>query len=80
MTPTMTDPKTHQTGGTHYLNLDEVRLELSLPVGFEGNKITEWSERIIIGNIPNNPAEFEIKENNPNATASVEVVVKTGTL
>lgn len=59
--------------------LKEVRFELSLPIGFDNKKITEWGERLILGSIPNNPADFTIRKDEPNAPATVEVAPKTGT-
>ena len=59
--------------------LNEVRFELSLPTGFNNKKITEWGVRLILGSIPNNPADFTIRKDKPNAPASVEVAPKTGT-
>jgi GR25 family glycosyltransferase involved in LPS biosynthesis len=59
--------------------LNEVRFELSLPTGFDNKKITEWSVRLIVGSIPNNPADFTIRKDEPNAPATVEVEPKTGT-
>jgi len=64
----------------HYdKKLDEVRYELSLPTGFSKKKITAWGERLILGSIPNNPTGFTIREDVPNAPATVEVQPKTGT-
>lgn len=59
--------------------LNEVRFELSLPTGFDNKKITEWGVRLILGSIPNNPADFTIRKDEPNAPAMVEVEPKTGT-
>lgn len=59
--------------------LNEVRFELSLPTGFDNKKITEWGIRLILGSIPNNPADFTIRKDEPNAPATVEVAPKTGT-
>ena len=59
--------------------LNEVRFELSLPTGFDNKKITEWGVRLILGCIPNNPADFTIRKDEPNAPAMVEVEPKTGT-
>lgn len=59
--------------------LKEVRFELSLPTGFDKKKITEWGERLILGSIPNNPMDFTIRKDEPNAPATVEVEPKTGT-
>ena len=59
--------------------LNEVRFELSLPTGFDNKKITEWGVRLILGSIPNNPADFTIRKDEPNAPAAVEVEPKTGT-
>jgi len=59
--------------------LKEVRFELSLPTGFDNKKITEWGERLILGSIPNNPTDFTIRKDEPNAPATVEVEPKTGT-
>lgn len=59
--------------------LNEVRFELSLPTGFDKKKITEWGVRLILGGIPNNPADFTIRKDEPNAPAAVEVEPKTGT-
>lgn len=58
--------------------LNEVRFELSLPTGFDNKKITEWGERLILGSIPNNPADFTIQKDEPNAPATVNVEPKTG--
>lgn len=64
----------------HYdKGLNEVRFELSLPTGFGNKKITEWGVRLILGSIPNNPADFTIREDEPNAPATVGVEPKTGT-
>lgn len=64
----------------HYdKTLNEVRFELSFPTGFDKKKITEWGERLILGSIPNNPTEFTIRTDEPNAPATVEVEPKTGT-
>lgn len=64
----------------HYdKTLNEVRFELSLPTGFDKKKITEWGERLILGSIPNNPMDFTIRKDEPNAPATVEVEPKTGT-
>lgn len=59
--------------------LNEVRFELSLPTGFDNKKITDWGVRLILGSIPNNPADFTIRKDQPNAPATVEVELKTGT-
>ncbi|MBV5292855.1 MAG: hypothetical protein JZU58_10950 [Curvibacter lanceolatus] len=59
--------------------LNEVRFELSLPTGFDNKKITEWGVRLILGSIHNNPANFTIRKDEPNAPATVEVEPKTGT-
>lgn len=59
--------------------LNEVRFELSLPTGFSNKKITEWGVRLILGSIPNNPADFTIRKDVPNEPATVEVEPKTGT-
>lgn len=58
--------------------LKEVRYELSLPTGFRNKKITEWGERIIMRNIPNNLTDFAIFKDEPNTPASVEVKPKAG--
>lgn len=64
----------------HYdQNLKEVRYELSLPTDFTKKKISVWDERLILGSIPNNAADFTIREDVPNAPATVEVQPKTGT-
>ena len=64
----------------HYdQNLKEVRYELSLPTDFTKKKISVWGERLILGSIPNNPTDFTIREDIPNAPATVEVQPKTGT-
>lgn len=59
--------------------LNEVRFELSLPTGFGNKKIIEWGVRLLLGGIPNNPADFTIRKDEPNAPATVEVEPKTGT-
>lgn len=59
--------------------LNEVRFELSLPIGFNKKKITEWGVRLILGSIPNNPADFTIRKDVPNEPATVEVEPKIGT-
>ncbi|WP_043350120.1 hypothetical protein [Cupriavidus basilensis] len=59
--------------------LNEVRFELSYPTGFGKKKIIEWGERLILGGIPNNPADFTVRKDAPNAPATVEVEPKTGT-
>ncbi|MEG1767205.1 MAG: hypothetical protein RR311_01955 [Comamonas sp.] len=64
----------------HYdKGLNEVRFELSLPTSFDKKKITEWGVRLILGSIPNSPAHFTIRRDEPNAPATVEVEPKTGT-
>lgn len=64
----------------HYdKELKEVRYELSLPTDFSNKKITGWGERLIMGSIPNSPADFTIREDIPNAPATVEVQPKIGT-
>ncbi|UXC17341.1 hypothetical protein [Comamonas squillarum] len=64
----------------HYdKNLKEVRYELSLPTDFSKKKITGWGERLILGSIPNSPTDFTIREDVPNAPATVDVKPKTGT-
>lgn len=64
----------------HYdQTLKEVRYELSLPMDFNKRKISVWEERLILGSIPNNPTGFTIREDVPNAPATVEVQPKTGT-
>lgn len=60
-------------------NSKEVRYELSLPTDFSKKKITGWGERIILGTIPNDPAGFTIRQDEPNAPATVQVEPKTGT-
>ncbi len=65
----------------HYdKTLNEVRFELSYPTAFDKKRITMWGERLILGNIPNNPADFIIGKDTPNAPATVEVEPKVGTL
>jgi hypothetical protein len=65
----------------HYdKKLNEVRFELSYPTGFDNKKITTWGERIILGSIPNNPKDFPIRKDTPNAPATVDVEPKSGTL
>lgn len=59
--------------------LNEVRFELSLPTGFGKKKITEWGIRLILGSTPNNPTDFTIRKDKPNAPATVDVELKTGT-
>ena len=64
----------------HYdKKLNEVRFELSYPTEFDKNKIIAWGERLILGSIPNNPSNFTIHKDAPNAPVSVEVEPKTGT-
>lgn len=64
----------------HYdKTLKEVRYELSYPTDFSKKKITGWGERLILGSIPNNPIDFTIRTETPNAPATVEVQPKTGT-
>ena len=58
--------------------LNEVRFELSYPTGFDKKKITTIGERLIFGSMPNNPADFTIKKDLPNAPAAVEVEPKSG--
>lgn len=58
----------------------EVRFELSLPTNFSRRKITRWGERLILGGVPNNPNDFTVREDKPNAPVTVDVVPKTGTL
>lgn len=60
-------------------NLKDVRYELSLPTDFSKKKITGWGERLILGSIPNNPTNFTIRTDVPNAPVTVEVQPKTGT-
>lgn len=63
----------------HYDKIaNAVRYELSLPIGFSKKKITEWGARIILGIIPNDPSEFIIRQDEPNAPATVEVEPRTG--
>lgn len=57
----------------------EVRLELSLPTEFFRRKITRWGERLSLGSISNNPGDFTIRKDEPNAPATVDVAPKTGT-
>jgi len=65
----------------HYdTGLNEVRFELSLPTGFDKKKITAWGIRLILGSLPNHPADFTIHEDAPAAPAMVDVKIKTGTL
>ena len=59
--------------------LNEVRFEISLPTGFSKKKITQWGIRLLLGSIPNSPAEFTIRKDAPNAPATVVVEPKTGT-
>lgn len=59
--------------------LKEVRFELSYPTGFSKKKITNWGERLILGSIPNSSTEFAIRNDAPNAPATVEVEPKSGT-
>lgn len=59
--------------------MHEVRFELSLPTGFNNRKITDWGLRLILGSISNNPADFTIYQDEPNAPAMVEVEPRTGT-
>ncbi len=59
--------------------LNEVRFELSLPTGFGNKKITAWGVRLILGSIPNNPADFTIRKDVPNEPVTVDVEPKTGT-
>lgn len=59
--------------------LKEVRYELSLPTDFNKKKISVWDERLILSSIPNNPTDFTIRKDVPNAPATVEVQPKTGT-
>lgn len=59
--------------------LNEVRFELSLPTGFDKKKITAWGVRLILGSMPNNPDDFTIRKDEPNAPATVKVEPKTGT-
>lgn len=66
-------------GDVRLQELHSVRYELSLPTGFDNKKITEWGVRLILGSIPNNPAEFTIRKDAPNAPATVEVEPKIGT-
>lgn len=64
----------------HYDKIaNEVRFELSYPTGFSRKKITELGERIIVGSIPNNPQDFTVISDEPNAPPAVDVVPKTGT-
>jgi hypothetical protein len=63
----------------HYdKGLNEVRFELSLPTGFNKKKITRWGERLILGSISNNPAEFTIRKDEPNVPVTVDVEPKPG--
>lgn len=64
----------------HYdRKLNEVRYELSYPIGFNGKKITVWGERLILGSIPNKPQDYVGDKLKPIAPATVEVEPKTGT-
>lgn len=64
----------------HYdKGLKEVRYELSFPTSFNKKRITEWGERLILKSIPNNPDDFIVRKEKPNAPATVEVEPKTGT-
>lgn len=56
--------------------LKEVRFELSYPIEFNKKKIIKWGERLILGSIPNNPMDFAIRKETPNAPATVEVAPK----
>lgn len=58
--------------------LHEVRYELSFPIGFNKKRITEWGERLILGSIPNNPADFNVHKDEPNSPATVQVEPKSG--
>lgn len=59
---------------------NEVRFELAYPTGFGKKKIEEWGERLILGSIPNQPADFVVQgDDAPNAPATVDVEPKTGT-
>jgi hypothetical protein len=58
---------------------NEVRFELSYPTEFGKRKITGWGERLVLNSIPNNPTEFTIRRDPPNAPPSVDVEPKTGT-
>ncbi|ALJ29442.1 hypothetical protein AOT14_30950 [Stenotrophomonas acidaminiphila] len=58
--------------------LKQVRFELSLPTGFSKKKITDWGERLVFGAIPNDPATFVIRKDEPIEPATVDVVPKMG--
>jgi len=63
----------------HYDKMkNEVRFELSFPIGFHKKKITNWGERLILGSIPNNTNDFKILQDESNIPPSVEVEPKTG--
>jgi hypothetical protein len=59
--------------------LNEVRFELSYPIEFDKKKIIKWGERLILGSIPNNPTNFTIHKDTPNAPVNVDVEPKSGT-
>jgi hypothetical protein len=64
----------------HYdKTLNEVRFELSYPTGFDKKKIIKWGERLILGSIPNNPSDFTVRKDAPNAPATVDVEPKLST-
>jgi hypothetical protein len=58
----------------------EVRCELSFPTEFSKRKITQWGERLFLGSVANNPGDFTIRKDEPNAPVTVDVAPKTGTL
>lgn len=64
----------------HYdRKLNEVRYELSYPIGFDGKKITKWGERLILGSVPNSPQDYVDNKPKPIAPTMVDVEPKTGT-
>lgn len=68
----------------HYDPLQqEVRFELSLPVGFEGQAIIEWETRLILGRIDNVPTRLETPDSDDVQTVpdvAFDVTPKTGSL
>ncbi|REE87250.1 hypothetical protein [Cupriavidus plantarum] len=63
----------------HDQTVNEVRFELAYPTGFSKKKIEEWGERLILGSIPNQPDDFDVPGERPNAPPTVDVEPKTGT-
>ncbi len=58
----------------------EVRFELSLPIGFEARKITAWETRLILGRISSVPEDPIVSvTDEPETAVTVDVTPKSGT-